>query len=282
MLKKQRCDIMSKVAIFIDYDNVSITLDKYYQNSNRPNLKLDIIHKIKDFFKNDKILTIKAFADFEKITPLLTPLQKEQVELRHVYSSSKRKNASDIALVISVMKSIYSNQNIDKYVIVSSDSDMLPVINEMKFFDKDIFVVYSEYCAKNEYNTYLDADSFITIEKLLGIPVYSPIQQDTILSILPSILKMINKNICETYFKYKGEGTVLKKDIINQMYSTYTLYCSSDIDIIVDYLFKNKLLIESCTQNPMYKKVLINAKLLSEYSIQIEERIISEGDYKKI
>lgn len=272
---------MSKTAIFIDYDNVSITLDKYYQNSNRTNLKLDIIHKIKEYFKNDKILTIKAFADFEKITPLLTPLQKEQVELRHVYSSSKRKNASDIALVISVMKSIYSNQNIDKYVIVSSDSDMLPIINEMKFFDKDIFVIYSEYCAKNEYDTYLDANSFITIEKLLELPVYAPIQRDKILSILPFGLKIINKYICDIYSKYNGIGTALKKDIINQASDIYSSYCSSDINLIVDFLFKHNLLIESDTQNPMYKKVLINEKLLPEYNIKIEDRIISEEDYKK-
>lgn len=273
---------MSRVAIFIDYDNVAITLDKYYQINNGKDLKLEIIHKIKELFANDKILTIKAFADFEKITPLLTPLQKEQVELRHVYSSSKRKNASDIALVISVMKSVYSNQNIDKYIIVSSDSDMLPIINEMKFFDKEIFVIYSEYCAKNEYGTYLASDSYNTIENLLGLSVYCPLSQEDIPSILPIGLNRLNNYICETFSKYKIGGSVSKKNVNDQLKSIYSDYCIADIEVISDYLFKNNILVESNATNPLYKKVLINKDMLDKYDIKLDGKIITENDYEKI
>lgn len=144
------------IGIFIDYDNVYVTLEKYYETAAKNSLKTDVIDIIKDKFKGDNKLTFKAFADFQKINHCITKLQKSQIELRHIYSNSKgRKNASDIAMAIDIIKSIYSKNMIEKYILVSSDSDMLPIINELQYFAKETFVIYSKYGSVDNYEDYI-------------------------------------------------------------------------------------------------------------------------------
>lgn len=97
---------------------------------------IDIVKRIKEKYSQDRILTFKAFCDFEKSGRQLSELQKNLVELCHVYSSGEgeaRKNASDIALAIDVVKNLFNKPDCEKYVLVSSDSDMLPLINEITY-----------------------------------------------------------------------------------------------------------------------------------------------------
>jgi len=282
-----------RTAIFIDYDNIFITLDKYYQKSNMPTLlAIDIIGKIKEYFSNDKILTFKAFADFEKINAILTVLQKKQVELRHVYSSSTRKNASDIALAISLMKSLYSNERIEKYVIVSSDSDMLPLINETQYFDKEVFVMYSEFCSKDGYSEYLSEDKYKTIEELLGITTYKPIIDDRFLddsNITPHLqnyLNIINDEIITIFNKYAGQGggTVSKLDVKKVLYENKRFnMVSNDASLIIDYLLKNQYITETDSPiNPKYKVILINQEKIKATGITLTNQIVSLKDYEKV
>lgn len=277
--------VMSNTAIFIDYDNIYITLEKYYQTKkSQDDLKSKIIKEIKQYFTNDNIITFKAFADFQKVNATLTILQKNQVELRHVYSSSDRKNASDIAMTISIMKSIYSNDSIDKYVIISSDSDILQVINEIKYFCKDVFVIYSEYGSKDAYNEYLDKNKYETIEKLLSMPVYVPIAINTISINTNDYLNIINSGIRKIFneYKHKGGGTASKKDISDLLYDDTSLnLVLNDAILIIDYLLSSKILIESPSHlNSKYMKVLINKDYILTNKINLNADIINESDYK--
>lgn len=282
---------MSKVAIFVDYDNVYITLDQYYQkSSDKICLATDIINKIKECFPKDSILMTKAFADFQKVNTTLTILQKNQVELRHVYSTSSRKNASDIAMVISVIKSIYSNEHIDKYVIVSSDSDMLPLINEIQYFNKDVFVIYSECGSKEGYSDYLKSEKYKSIESLYGFQKYVPIidrdykNEDQIKSRLLDFLNTINDEIIRIFNLHisNGGGTASKKDIKEILYNTGKLQLvNNDASLIVDYLLSKGILLESKSANPSYNKVLINEKYIIENKINIKNSLLKESNYQK-
>lgn len=283
---------MGRMVIYIDYDNVYLTLDKYYQLSKQPELKIEIISKIKDLFKDDKILSLKAFADFEKINTLLSILQKQQVELRHVYSSNTRKNASDIALTISLVKSVYCNDNIDTYVIVSSDSDMLPLINELKYFDKDIFVIYSEYGSKEGYSEYLEQNKNTTIESILGLTPYCPIvdkdfkKESKIQKGINDYLNVINKGIINTFQMYihRGGGTSSKKNIKEYLFQDQTLkLVENDASLIVEYLLHKNILIETATlADANYNKVLINMNYVTKNKIRFDRKPITEKDFEDL
>lgn len=281
-----------RVAIFIDYDNIFITLEKYYQKSSMSTpLAIDIITKIKDHFSDDKILTFKSFADFQKINAVLTTLQKNQVELRHVYSSSTRKNASDIALTISLMKSLYSNESIEKYVIISSDSDMLPLINEMNYFDKEVFVMYSEFSSKEGYSEYLSKDNYKTIEELLNISTYDPIIDDKLIDdskIAPNLenyLNTVNNGIIKIFNKYinQGGGTVSKADVKEILYEDTMLdLVKNDGSLIIDYLLKKQYISEVTSPvNLKYKVIFVNEINVKGVGITLKNQVISNANYQK-
>lgn len=276
---------MQNIGIFIDYDNIYVTLEKYYETCNNSRLKTNIIQKIKDKFHDDKIILIKAFADFQKINPALTELQKSQVELRHVYSNNNgsigRKNASDIALTIDIMKSIYTKNFIEKYVIVSSDSDMLPIINELRYFNKDVAIIYSEYGSNNNFENYVDANNRYTVESLLGLSKYNPVKDYEILdqNKLKYILNIINDGITQTFNKYNGKGTSSKKDIYEYLWNTNN-FVSNDISLIIECLFSENILVETPIKNSLYYKVLINKDYIKNNEITLTNELIEDYMYK--
>lgn len=276
---------MEKTGIFIDYDNVYITLEQYYETVSNDNLKTIIIEKIREHFKGNKILSIKAFADFQKINMALTVLQKNQVELRHVYSSNDRKNASDIALAISVIKSIYSQEHIDKYVIVSSDSDMLPIINEITYFDKGIFVIYSEFGSKEGYDEYLSKEKCETIEKILNLTPYKPIEDFEITGNIIDYLENINEGIRETFNKYShsGGGTTSKKDVFNHLYNDRKLnLVKNNISIIIENLLKRKAIKEIPSKiDTKFTQILIEESYLTNNRITLRSSIVKAEKFEK-
>lgn len=272
---------MSNVAIFLDYDNIFIMLEKYY--GGKIDYSVEIIKKIKERFDKDKILTLKAFCDFQKISPVLTELQKNQVELRHVYSTGKgenRKNASDIALAIDVIKNVYNKENVDTYVLASCDSDMIPLVSELSYRGKDVVVIYSKIGTKQEYKTYLDEwkVSNYTIEELLGISEYIEITDAEIKENLKVILEHINTGIKLTYNKF-GKGTSSKKDISFSL-KRIGKYSKNDISIIIDKLLQWGYLQEiQITDKVDSKSVLLNNEFIENESIKLSEKIITAEDY---
>ena len=283
---------MSNISIYVDYDNIYIMLEKYYQEGQATNLSTDIIKKIREVYNEDKILTFKAFCDFQKATTSLTELQKNQVELRHVYSSGDgegRKNASDIALAIDVVKNLFNKNNCDKYILVSSDSDMLPLINELTYNGKEVEVIYSKYGSKDDYRQYLSGWGIksYTIEELLEVEIYEKINEEKIKEDLEQIVNIINNGIEFTFNKYAKttesgttKGTCSKKDIQRSL-KIANKYKENDISIIIDKLIEWDIIKEvTSPYNHKFNIVLINEEYILEKNISLEKKIITIGDFK--
>lgn len=283
---------MSNISIYVDYDNIYIMLEKYYQEGQTNNLSIDIIKKIRELYKEDKVLTFKAFCDFQKATTSLTELQKSQVELRHVYSSGdgdRRKNASDIALAIDVVKNLFNKNNCDKYILVSSDSDMLPLINELTYNGKEVEVIYSKYGSKDDYREYLSEwgiKSYV-IEELLNIKTYEKIKEEKIKEDLEQIINVINNGIENTFNKFSKttetgttKGTCSKKDIQKSL-KMCGKYKDNDISIIIDKLIEWNIIKEvTSPYNPKYTIVLVNDEYISEENITLDKKVITITDFK--
>ncbi len=283
---------MSNISIYVDYDNIYIMLEKYYQEGQATNLSTDIIKKIREIYKEDKILTFKAFCDFQKATTSLTELQKSQVELRHVYSSGEgggRKNASDIALAIDVVKNLFNKNSCDKYILVSSDSDMLPLINELTYNGKEVEVIYSKYGSKDDYRQYLSGWGITsyTIEELLKVETYEKINEQKIKEDLEQIINIINNGIEHTFNRFAKtnesgatKGTCSKKDIKKSL-NMANKYKENDISIIIDKLIEWNIIKEvTSPYNPKFSIVLINDEYISKKNISLEKKVITIEDFQ--
>lgn len=170
--------VKDNTLILVDYDNVFITLKNNYRDFRNPNIMYDVITKVKEHYKEDNILSYKLFADFQKVQISdegYEILKKNHVEIEHVFNG---KNASDVILMINCMKYMLQYPHINKIVLISSDSDIVPIFHEVQLLNKKLEVLYFDVNTGVEHKEHIKQIGIpnITIENLLGIEVYPTIK----------------------------------------------------------------------------------------------------------
>lgn len=136
---------VQNVGIFVDFDNIYYGLRDFAINLNDENFC--IFKMLNDIYEKDRIRTMRAYADFDQVNGIkLKSLQEKRVQIRNVYGNGReekyRKNASDIELSIDAIETYYKNQNIDTYVFVTADSDMIPIMSRMIYKGKKVHLYY--------------------------------------------------------------------------------------------------------------------------------------------
>lgn len=135
----------NNVAIFIDYDNIYHSMRNLAINIEDE--EYNIIKLLWKCYGRDRVRSIKAYADFDQIHVKLRDLQLDRIQIRQVYGNGQgetnRKNASDIELSIDAMESVVTKNDIDTYVFVTADSDMIPIMSRMIFKGKKVHLFYT-------------------------------------------------------------------------------------------------------------------------------------------
>jgi len=122
----------------------------YCDNDNIP------YHKYSDMLANliskhvKKVLSWKIFSGIREAAKL-----DEEIRLRHKFilcpkSTSNDKNSSDITLAIEVMKDLFRNPAIQRFIICSNDSDFIPLCREIQEHGKECWLVIDSQNNKNE------------------------------------------------------------------------------------------------------------------------------------
>lgn len=285
-------DSQVNTVVFVDYDNVYITLDKNYVNFERLDLRKDVILEIENKYKRDKICESKLFLDFGKIKLTddeFSTFKNNHIRLEHVYSG---KNASDVYLMLDIMKTLSHDNEINKFIIISSDSDMLPIINELKRRRKEVVVGYFEINTDLKYIEYLNkiTDECFSIEKLLHLKKYIPNNIDKfkdnefirkILPKLDAIIEEIYKSFLkkDEHGKIKSVGTVNKGNLREKL-EYYSIFPIEDFKagFAIQTLLSEKIIYEYITPSG-YGTLLINQQLLTDNNISFNISI-KEADFK--
>ncbi len=107
----------SQIAVLIDFENVGI----------------ESIQGLFDQLSNiGRIIIKRAYADWSKSKSPREQLFKLGIEPILIFRSTKSgKNASDIRLTIDATELLYQS-SVDTFVIVSSDTDFIPLINKLR------------------------------------------------------------------------------------------------------------------------------------------------------
>src|SRR5665647_529204 len=88
-----------QVAVFLDLDNIYWGLSNFY-GPNTEEMIMQIIDKIWDTYKDDKVRIFSAYADFERIPRIQTEIQRKRVTTKHVFGNQHRndmvRNAIDL------------------------------------------------------------------------------------------------------------------------------------------------------------------------------------------
>ncbi len=124
-------------AVLLDLANFAIGLER----SGRP---LDV-GRLVDVLKREKgeLVLREAYGDFDRYAALGTALRERGFGLTHLPRLTKgsEKNHADIQMVVDAMRVAFTSPHIDAFVLLSGDSDLLPVVQELIRMGKRVDVV---------------------------------------------------------------------------------------------------------------------------------------------
>jgi uncharacterized protein (TIGR00288 family) len=113
----ERASAESQIAVLIDFENVGL------------NTIQGLFDALSDI---GRIIIKRAYADWSHVKTPREQLFEYGIEPIHIYKSTKGgKNASDIRMTIDATELLFQS-TVDTFVIVSSDTDFLPLINKLR------------------------------------------------------------------------------------------------------------------------------------------------------
>jgi uncharacterized protein (TIGR00288 family) len=138
---KSRAD----VAVFIDFENVYVSVREKFDAT--PNFEM-IMDRCEDY---GRIVIARAYADWYRYPRVTSALFANGVEPMYVptYYYDREvgrtgrpiKNSVDIHLCIDVMRSLYTQHHIDKFVLVTGDRDFIPLVNAIRQNGKEVVII---------------------------------------------------------------------------------------------------------------------------------------------
>ncbi|HEU5090438.1 MAG TPA: NYN domain-containing protein, partial [Roseiflexaceae bacterium] len=160
----------SDVAVFIDFENVYVsTRDKLDAN---PNFEM-IMDRCEDL---GRVVIARAYADWYRYPRVTSALYANGIEPMYVptyyydrdlgRTGRAIKNSVDMNLCIDAMKTLFTNPNIEKFVLATGDRDFIPLVNSIRQQGKEVIVIGIGGAASSHLAQ--SADEFIFYETLVG------------------------------------------------------------------------------------------------------------------
>jgi len=133
------------VAVFIDFENIYISVLNEYEAN--PDFE-SILDKCRDF---GRVTIAQAYADWAPYSHFISALYANGIEPMYVPTfrygpdgarqGQAVKNSVDMFMVINVMKTLYSRNNIQTYVLVTGDRDFIPLVKAIREYGKRAVVI---------------------------------------------------------------------------------------------------------------------------------------------
>lgn len=227
------------VAIFIDYENVHKTL----LNSNTNAIREGFFEKLKIWCKdnNRRIVKITVYCNFDNKDLYESHHQSflQSYGVETIHTSNQGKNFADLKLAIDVLNSMYTNNNIDEFIIVSNDKDMTPLLNTVRANKRKASILTTG----ETYNSVLCefADEQIKFEDIIN-----SVKTDKLLikNIEQKFLSDISKYVDSSISIYEENGAEDYKrhynvDYFSEQQSLFYNVVKYEILNIMDIFYKN-------------------------------------------
>ena len=266
-----------QVAVFGDLDNIHWGLSNFY-GANSEEMIINIIDKIWDIYKNDRVRIFSAYADFERVPRIQTELQRKRVTTKHVFSSRLRNDmvryAGDIELSLDALETLIRFPDIDCYAITSADKDMIPLMNRVRYYGKSVHLFFLEAFVAPDSPLFDYADEAISIERLLGL---EPVQVGSldIETLVLQGVSLVNSFYLRNYGKprmYLG-----KEFFITEVMTILKVTRQNAIDLLELCLTKGCLSIALTEDN--HEKIIV-PPAVEKVIVDTVAQIISNGKSK--
>ena len=154
-------DIRLKIAVFIDFDNIEIGV------KNTLNAQFDIGVVLEALKERGDVVSKTAYGDWTRAGDYSRSLTQHATKLvQRNLTPGGDKNGADINLALDALEMAFTHTHISAYVIVGGDSDFISLVEKLKQYDKQIFVVGGRSFTSQVMQR--NCHEFIAYENLIG------------------------------------------------------------------------------------------------------------------
>jgi uncharacterized LabA/DUF88 family protein len=154
-------DTRLKIAVFIDFDNIEIGVKSTL------NVQFDIGVVLEALRERGDVVSKIAYGDWTRAGDYSRSLTQHATKLvQRNLTPGGDKNGADINLALDALEMAFTHSHINAYVIVGGDSDFITLVEKLKQYDKQIFVVGGR--AFTSLVMQRNCHEFIAYENLVG------------------------------------------------------------------------------------------------------------------
>jgi len=129
-------DTRLKIAVFIDFDNIEIGVKSTL------GVQFDIGVVLEALRERGDVVSKIAYGDWTRAGDYSRSLTQHATKLvQRNLTPGGDKNGADINLALDALEMAFTHNHINAYVIVGGDSDFISLVEKLKQYDKQIFVV---------------------------------------------------------------------------------------------------------------------------------------------
>ena len=144
---------VSNLAVFIDYENIH-------------RIDVDIKQVLNTLKEKGRLLIKRAYADWGRFPGAKQSMLKNTVDTIELPSyRGRQKNSSDIKLTVDALETALRIPYIDTIVIISSDSDYIPLLSKLRELNKYTVVMGAKKNMSNLVKEYCDNLIYLQSEK---------------------------------------------------------------------------------------------------------------------
>src|SRR4051812_6425694 len=150
-----------KIAVFIDFDNIEIGV------KNPLNAQFDIGVVLEALKERGDVVSKTAYGDWTRAGDYSRSLTQHATKLvQRNLTPGGDKNGADINLALDALEMAFTHPHINAYVIVGGDSDFISLVEKLKQYDKQIFVVGGRSFTSQVMQR--NCHEFVAYENLIG------------------------------------------------------------------------------------------------------------------
>ena len=151
----------SKIALFIDFDNIEIgvktTLGGHF----------DVGAVLEAMKERGEVVTKVAYGDWTRAGDYSRSLTQHAIQMvQRNLTPGGDKNGADINLALDALEMAFTHSHINAFVIVGGDSDFMALVEKLKQYDRQVFVVGGR--AFTSVILQKNCTEFIAYENLIG------------------------------------------------------------------------------------------------------------------
>jgi uncharacterized LabA/DUF88 family protein len=129
-------DTRLKIAVFIDFDNIEIGVKSTL------GVQFDVGVVLEALKERGDVVSKIAYGDWTRAGDYSRSLTQHATKLvQRNLTPGGDKNGADINLALDALEMAFTHGHINAYVIVGGDSDFITLVEKLKQYDKQIFVV---------------------------------------------------------------------------------------------------------------------------------------------